>query len=129
MRPFHLAPAAALWLVVLGALPAAAADPAIVADTAKGKTLVDGTGMTLYVFAKDQPDKSTCNGPCATNWPPLKAAAIAKAMGPWTVVTRDDGSTQWAYKSKPLYRWNQDQKPGDVTGDGRLDGAWTVAQP
>ena len=50
-------------------------------------------------------------------------------MGEWTVVGRDDGSRQWAYKTKPLYTWAKDMKPGDVTGDGFLNGAWHVAQP
>jgi len=55
--------------------------PAKVADTSKGKALVDAKGMTLYVFDKDTGGKSTCNGPCATNWPPLAAAVDAKASG------------------------------------------------
>ena len=31
--------------------------------------------MTLYVFDRDTAGsgKSVCNGPCATNWPPLMA--------------------------------------------------------
>jgi predicted lipoprotein with Yx(FWY)xxD motif len=103
--------------------------PAKVADTAKGKTLVDAKGMTLYVFDKDASGKSACNGPCATNWPPLMAGADAKASGDWTVVTRDDGSKQWAYKSKPLYTWAKDTKPGDVTGDGFNNNTWHIAQP
>ncbi|MDB5627258.1 MAG: Secreted repeat protein, partial [Tardiphaga sp.] len=43
-----------------------------IADTAKGKTLVDAKGMTLYTFDKDVGGKSMCNGPCAGNWPPLE---------------------------------------------------------
>lgn len=111
------------------ALPALAADPAAIADTAKGKTLVDAKGMTLYTFDKDMGGKSACNGPCAGNWPPLMAGTDAKDMGAWTVVTRDDGAKQWAYKGKPLYTWVKDTKAGDITGDGFLNGAWHVAQP
>jgi len=103
--------------------------PAKVADTAKGKTLVDEKGMTLYTFDKDSGGKSACNGQCATNWPPLMASTSAKAMGDWTVVTRDDGKHQWAYKGKPLYTWAKDKKPGDVTGDGVANNTWHVAQP
>ena len=88
--------------------------PATTADTSKGKALVDGKGMTLYIFDKDTAGKSNCNGQCATNWPPLTAAADAKPSGDWTVVTRDDGSKQWAYKGKPLYTFHKDAKPGDV---------------
>jgi predicted lipoprotein with Yx(FWY)xxD motif len=89
--------------------------------------LVDGKGMTLYTFDKDAGGKSMCNGPCATNWPPLMAGADAKAMGDWTVVTRDDGSKQWAYKGKPLYTWVKDTKPGDKTGDN-VNNVWHVVK-
>ena len=40
-----------------------------------------------------------------------------------------DGSKQWAYKGKPLYTFAKDTKPGDVTGDGFLNGAWHLAMP
>lgn len=120
--------AAALFAVLAGAAPAFAADPAKVAETSKGKTLVDAKGMTLYVFDKDTAGKSACNGKCAENWPPLMASADAKPMGEWTIVTRDDGAKQWAYEGKPLYTWVKDQKPGDVTGDG-VNNVWHIAQP
>jgi predicted lipoprotein with Yx(FWY)xxD motif len=42
---------------------------------------------------------------------------------------RDDGSKQWAYKTKPLYTWKSDHKSGDITGDGFLNGAWHIARP
>src|SRR5215203_5364172 len=108
-----------LAAIVLGQ-PAFAqtAEPAKIADTDKGKALVDSKGMTLYIFDRDVAGKSNCNGQCATNWPPLMAASDAKASGEWTTVTRDDGSKQWAYKGKPVYTWVNDTKPGDTTGDG-----------
>ncbi len=91
--------------------------------------LTDSKGMTLYTFAKDAAGKSNCNGQCATNWPPLMAAADAKAMGDWTIVTRDDGMHMWAHKGMPVYTWVKDQKPGDTTGDGVGNGAWKIATP
>ena len=48
--------------------------------------------------------------------------------GDWTIVTRDDGQKQWAYKGKPLYGFAKDTKAGDKTGDGFLNGAWHVAK-
>jgi predicted lipoprotein with Yx(FWY)xxD motif len=42
---------------------------------------------------------------------------------------RDDGSKQWAFRSKPLYTCKNDHKPGDITGDGFLNGAWHIAKP
>jgi predicted lipoprotein with Yx(FWY)xxD motif len=92
--------------------------------------LANAAGMTLYTFDNDPKGagKSVCNGPCAANWPPIMAAADAKPEGDYTIVTRDDGAKQWAYKGKPLYLWVKDQKPGDKTGDG-FNKVWQVAKP
>lgn len=90
--------------------------------------LVGANGMTLYTFDRDVAGsgKSVCNGPCATNWPPLMAS---KAPGAdYSVITRDDGKTQLAYKGKPLYYWAKDAKPGDKTGDG-VNQVWRTARP
>ena len=108
-----------------------AATPAQVASSGKGKILVDENGMSLYTFAKDSKGKAACNGPCADNWPPLLVGVGGDEHGPahFSVMTRDDGRKQWAYKDKPLYRWVNDHKPGDTTGDGFLNGAWHVAKP
>jgi predicted lipoprotein with Yx(FWY)xxD motif len=99
------------------------------AKTADG-ALVGSNGMTLYTFDRDASGsgKSVCNGPCATNWPPLMAGASDSASGDWSVITRDDGSKQWAYRGKPLYYWAKDQKAGDRTGDG-FNNVWHVAKP
>lgn len=117
-----------LALLALSATPALAADPAKIADTDKGKALVDAQGMTLYTFDKDSSGKSNCYDKCAANWPPLMAPAGAKAMGDWSVVQRTDGGAQWAYKGMPLYGWVKDTKPGETTGDG-VGGAWHIAKP
>jgi predicted lipoprotein with Yx(FWY)xxD motif len=121
-------------ILASAALAAALSLPAIA--LAQAPTKVDGgvvtnaAGMTLYTFDKDEAGKgkSACNGPCATNWPPLMAAADAKATGDYTIITRDDGGKQWALKGKPLYLWAKDQKPGDKTGDG-FNNVWHVAKP
>jgi predicted lipoprotein with Yx(FWY)xxD motif len=78
------------------------------AETPKGKTFVDGKGMTLYTFDKDAGGKSMCNGPCAENWPPLLAADDAKPTADMTIVARDDGKKMWAYKGKPLCTFKKD---------------------
>ncbi|MCS6767071.1 MAG: hypothetical protein MO847_12110 [Candidatus Protistobacter heckmanni] len=100
------------------------------ADTAmvKDGVLVNSAGMTLYTFDKDDAGKgkSVCNGPCATNWPPV--ATDGNVSGDYSVVTRDDGAKQLAYKGKPLYGWIKDAKPGDKTGDN-FNNVWHVAKP
>jgi predicted lipoprotein with Yx(FWY)xxD motif len=103
--------------------------PTKTGNSDKGKVLTNDAGMTLYVFDKDSTGKSACNGPCTGNWPPLMATASSKPMDDYTIITRDDGTKQWAYKGRPLYAWKNDKKPGDITGDGFLNGAWHIAQP
>lgn len=128
MKSFlHVAVAIGTLMAAGGAF-AQAMVPAKTMDTAKGKALVDTKGMTLYTFDKDAGGKSSCSGPCATNWPPLMASSDAKASGDWTVLKREDGSMQWAYKGKPLYTWAKDTKPGDATGDG-VNNVWHIAVP
>ncbi len=106
--------------------------PAVDTSTAtvRNGILVGPTGMTLYTLDRDVANsgKSVCNGPCATNWPPLIAKPTAAPIGDYSVVTRDDGQKQWAAKGKPLYYWSKDTKVGDTTGDG-FQGVWHVAKP
>ena len=118
--------ALSLTLAILGGCAAMASTPAKVADG----VLVGPNGMTLYTFDKDVADsgKSACNGPCATNWPPFMATATDQAAGDYTVITRDDGTKQWAVKGKPVYFWVKDAKPGDKTGDG-VNKVWQTAKP
>ena len=93
-----------------------------------GDMLTGSNGMTLYVFDKDAAGMSMCNGPCATNWPPLYAKDGDMASGDYSIISRDDGKKQWALKGKPLYFWSKDQKAGDKTGDG-FNNLWHVARP
>lgn len=95
----------------------------------KGGMLVDARGMTVYTFDKDVAGsgKSVCNGDCAVKWPPVMATAGDKPSGDYTVVTRDDGKRQWAFKGKPLYTWPEDQEPGDVYGDN-YNKVWHVVR-
>jgi predicted lipoprotein with Yx(FWY)xxD motif len=118
--------AGALVFAVTAALAQNA--PATSADTAKGKALVNGDGMTLYTFDNDSKGKSNCNGACVNVWLPLIATVDASASGDFSLITRGDGRKQWAYKNKPLYRWSKDSKPGDTTGDG-VNSVWHIAAP
>jgi predicted lipoprotein with Yx(FWY)xxD motif len=94
-----------------------------------GGVLVNTSGMTLYTFDNDAPGsaKSKCNGGCAALWPPALAAADAKPEGDLTIITRDDGAKQWAYKGKPIYLYTGDKKAGDTTGDNFKD-VWHVVK-
>lgn len=87
--------------------------------------LADPSGMTVYTFDKDTAGsgKSVCNDQCAKMWPPVPANA--KVMEPYSVVTRDDGGKQLAYKGKPLYMFANDTKAGERKGDKMKD-VWHV---
>lgn len=121
-------------LIILALVGALAGCSTITSESvparAEGGVLVDTKGMTLYTFDKDPANtgKSVCVDQCEKAWPPLAAPGDAKSMGEYTVITRNDGTKQWAYKGKPLYTWTKDTKPGDTTGDG-FRNIWRVARP
>tara|TARA_R110001599_G_scaffold64023_5_gene179760 strand:- start:72119 stop:72490 length:372 start_codon:yes stop_codon:yes gene_type:complete len=100
------------------------ADPASIKKS--DGILVTADGMTVYTFDKDNTNsgKSVCNGGCATAWPPV-VATDAGVKAPYSIVTRDDGSKQLAYKGKPLYRFASDSKTGDRNGDN-INNVWHI---
>lgn len=117
-----------LALLSLSVAEAKPMSPASVVTSGRHKLLTDADGRSLYTFDKDQPGKSECTLLCALAWPPFEAPAGAKASGPWSVVTRPTGVTQWAYNGSPLYTYHFDSKPGDIHGDG-AEGVWHIAKP
>jgi predicted lipoprotein with Yx(FWY)xxD motif len=131
-RPFF-AIAFALAFSLAGCASAPAPNPYVAATPPPApevEVLTDGNGMTLYVFDRDDAasGKSACNGPCAASWPPLPAGEDSTPFGQYTIIVREDGAKQWAYKGRPLYRWSKDQKRGDRSGDN-FNNAWHVATP
>ncbi|HVE89797.1 MAG TPA: hypothetical protein VNA44_08855 [Burkholderiaceae bacterium] len=82
-------------------------------------------GKTLYTFDKDVVGKSNCNGGCAAAWPPFVVANPGLAGGDFSIVKRDDGASQWAYRGKALYFFAGDAKAGDVNGD-KQGAVWHV---
>ena len=101
------------------------------ADREPGEVLVDGDGMTLYLFDRDSEGESACTGGCAETWPPLFGTPT---VGPGAdsdllgTVERPDGTTQATYGGHPLYLYAPDQAPGDVTGQG-VGEVWWVISP
>jgi predicted lipoprotein with Yx(FWY)xxD motif len=110
------------------ASPAAASAPIALADTSLGKVLVDGNGMTLYMFTADSKDTSTCYEACAQNWPPvLGTAAPGEGLDAedFATATRTDGTVQVTFYGMPLYLFAGDSAAGDVNGQG-VGGKWYV---
>jgi len=113
----------------------AATGPAEVntATTSLGVVLVGANGMTLYVYDPDTGGTPTCYDACATAWPPLVTSGAPTAAGQaeanlLTTAARTDGTTQVVYNKWPLYLWQKDTKPGDVTGQA-VGGKWWVVGP
>ena len=107
-----------------------------VANSPLGRILVDASGRTLYLFQQDTTTVSTCDGACASLWPPLTAtgnpeAAEGVSAAKLGTTKRTDGTTEITYNGHPLYYYAGDAKPGDTTGQGLdLYGAeWNVLSP
>jgi predicted lipoprotein with Yx(FWY)xxD motif len=89
--------------------------------------LADASGRTLYTFDKDASNKSNCNDGCAANWPPFLVKEGDHTPATFNVITRDDGTKQWALNGKPLYFFAADVQAGDAKGDGK-GGVWHVVR-
>ena len=93
--------------------------------TGLGAVLTGANGLTLYTHAGDTATTSTCTGSCLAAWPPLtvataqQAAAAPGVNGQLATFVRPEGSIQVTYDGQPLYYWQGDAKPGDVTGQGK----------
>lgn len=89
-----------------------------------GFVLADVKRMTLYVSDIDAAKKApSCDAQCARTWRPLRAPLLAVSEGDWSVVTRKDGSKQWAYKAQPLYTYSGDVVATDTLGHD-VDKTW-----
>ena len=86
----------------------------------------DLTGRTLYVFSKDKPGTSNCTGDCNKSWPPFIAIVGTNATADLSLVPREDGAMQWAYRGHALYFFAGDRNPGDMNGEG-MAGVWHTA--
>jgi predicted lipoprotein with Yx(FWY)xxD motif len=133
-----LAASAATVLCVVFAVAATAQGPAELKTHSNklGTFLVAGNGKTLYLFEADKGHTSTCNGDCATDWPPLltggKAAVKSGAKSSLVGTTRRaDGRMQVTYDGHPLYEFVGDQKAGATKGEGskQFGAGWYVVRP
>jgi len=114
----------------------AAATIAVATNSKLGQILVDGKGITVYLFVKDTGQSSTCYTSCAQVWPPVLTSgppqagtgAAASLLG---TTTRTDGKVEVTYAGHPLYYFVSDKQPGDATGQGvdNFGGLWWVLTP
>jgi predicted lipoprotein with Yx(FWY)xxD motif len=99
-------------------------------DTDLGEVLTTADGLTLYAFSPDEGGTPTCEGECATAWPPLTVDSEELPGGldssEFSVVERSDGSYQLAANDWPLYTFGGDAAAGDVNGQGVADKWYAV---
>lgn len=109
---------------------------AVTSNSKLGPILVDGKGMTVYLFVADTGTSSTCYTSCATIWPPVLTDGAPQAgsgadkslLG---TTTRTDGKVEVTYAGHPLYYFVKDKAPGDTTGQGinGFGALWWVMSP
>lgn len=110
------------------ATPATTAAAVGLAKTGLGTILVNGKGMTLYMFTPDTTTTSACTAACAANWPPLTGTpTIGSGLddSKFGSITRADGTKQVSFAGHPLYTFANDQSAGQTNGQG-LSGKWYV---
>jgi predicted lipoprotein with Yx(FWY)xxD motif len=95
--------------------------------------LGDSDGKPLYTYDKDgMAGKSTCVAECAKEFPPYRVAKGAVPFGAWSIVARADGTRQWAYQGRPLYRYSGvdpvPKAPVTTTGYAAADARRAVLQ-
>jgi predicted lipoprotein with Yx(FWY)xxD motif len=105
-------------------------------STSLGMILVDGSGRTLYLFEKDQPNQSACAGACAAAWPVDQSGATPKAGSGVTAsmlgtIRRSDDTAQVTYNQHPLYYYSGDSGAGQHNGQGvdAFGAKWYVVTP
>ncbi len=113
--------------------PARSIDPpagieAGLVSSAQAVVLTDFEGFTLYAFDGDaaRGDRTCSDRGCEMDWLPVPAAALALDVGDFSIVTRRDGSRQWVWRGRPLYRYRGDLLPGDAHGRA-ADERWSMA--
>jgi predicted lipoprotein with Yx(FWY)xxD motif len=106
------------------------------AATGLGTIVVDGRGRTVYEFANDTGSRSTCNGECASDWPPVPAPASLPANLPGVSgrlgsTMRADGGRQLTVAGHPVYTFSGDAAAGQTNGNGITlnGGRWTAVTP
>ena len=92
-----------------------------------GSYLADANGNALYTYGSDTNGVSNCTGSCIANWPAYAPTSTSATLPTnVTIISRSDGTKQYAYKGLPLYTFSSDPA-GQVTGNGVAN--FSVAKP
>ncbi|MEV5427693.1 SCO0930 family lipoprotein [Streptomyces sp. NPDC052701] len=104
-------------------------------DPELGEIVVDGKGMTVYRFMKDEAwpkPVSACTGACLEKWPVVSPVDFEDTKGiqkkGYMTFTRPDGAEQQTINCWPIYTFAGDKAPGDTNGQG-VGGTWYAVRP
>jgi predicted lipoprotein with Yx(FWY)xxD motif len=112
--------------------PSASSGDLATTTTSLGTVIVDGTGMTAYLFDEDTKGEaaSACTGGCATAWPAITTTSatptVTGVTGTIGTIPTADGGKQITVNGLPLYTYASDTAKGDIKGQG-VGGTWWVA--
>ncbi|SDT54713.1 hypothetical protein [Actinoplanes derwentensis] len=109
---------------------------AVRAPDLKGPYLININQAALYRFDKDtaEPSRTNCVDACAVKWPPVtikqKGKVYLAGVDPDEIgaIKREDGDVQLTVGGWPVYRFAEDEKPGDLNGEG-VGGTWFAVGP
>jgi predicted lipoprotein with Yx(FWY)xxD motif len=116
------------------AAPKTSSAALMTSDSDLGQIVVDGKGMTVYMFDQDTQNSgtSTCEGQCAANWPAVTTDSttpkVEGVTGTVATIKGTDGSTQVTLNGWPLYHYAGDSAAGDTNGQG-VNSVWWVLDP
>lgn len=101
-----------------------------------GAFLTDGSGRTVYLWAKDGMNMSACSGACVAAWPAVPATGKLTASGgvkasDLGTITRSGGAKQATYDGHPLYYYAGDSAAGQTNGQGsdNFGAQWWLVAP
>jgi len=100
---------------------------AVAQNPTLGNILVDASGRTLYLFAKDQGTTTACTGQCVSYWPALMAPGQLRAGSGLDPTLLSTANGQVTYAGHLLYYYVGDKNPGDATGTSVA--AWFAVAP
>ena len=84
--------------------------------TSAGRLLVTDHQLSVYMSDHDAPDASACTMECSKTWIPMAAPAAGTPHGEWTTFLRADGTRQWAFRHRALYRYALERRPFSLEG-------------
>lgn len=95
--------------------------------------VLNAANRVVYVFDKDEKNKSNCVDKCKDTWPPVELGKTPKVM--WAGINRndlgvirrpDDHNLQLTLKGRPLYLFSGDKKAFDTNGEAVGNTWWAV---